>query len=173
MNFEEYITRGYNIDRYYMLEEDCLKFLDCVTLGFYSIQERKNINSLYLADLLLRIGSNVEILFKEYIASMPDKESIIKEKTKEEWNWGHYKQLEFKLQLSKESIIINATLEEIFPFKNTDGAVWESINQKDDNKFWWKSYNQVKHNASFEEANLENIIRALAALFMSLSRNSP
>jgi hypothetical protein len=66
MNQEGYLEQGYHIDRYHALEDDLLRFLDFVTLDFYpSIEERQKIKSLYLGDLLLRIGSNIDIFFRK------------------------------------------------------------------------------------------------------------
>ena len=31
---------------------------------------------------------------------------------------------------------------------------------------WWTSYNNVKHNADLEKANLDNVLQAMAALFL-------
>ncbi len=38
--------------------------------------------------------------------------------------------------------------------------------QKKNDTFWWGSYNLVKHNIKFEEANLDTVLKALAALFV-------
>lgn len=100
---EGYLEQGYQIDRYYALEEDLLRFLGFVTLEFYpSIDERKSIRSLYLGDLLLRIGSNIDILFRKMISREKDNpkfKSIIDSMNRHDWN--NFKKLEPLLELSE------------------------------------------------------------------------
>jgi hypothetical protein len=64
MTTDEYFTKGYHVDRYHALEKDLIRFFEYLPLDFYAnSEERKRIRSTYLADLLLRIGSNIDIFF--------------------------------------------------------------------------------------------------------------
>jgi hypothetical protein len=167
MAIEDYFDKGYHIDRYHALEEDLIKFFEFMPLDFYTtVEERKRIRSTYLADLLLRIGSNIDIFFKKFI--MSDGRCSVLSEQKEEGNltWKDYKKLEEILTLSQANVKIIRTSETIYPFKNNKGKVWNEISQSDDNEFWWKSYNNVKHHGKIEEANLENVIDSLAALLL-------
>lgn len=175
MNSDDYLEKGYHVDRYHALEEDFLRFLDYMSLEFYpSAEKRQGIRSMYLADLLLRIGSNIDIFFSKYIISNPNIQecsTISTEKKPEFWNWGDFKKLEPNLQLSDLNVYIIATGETIYPFRregNKEGTTWENINRKED--FWWNSYNKVKHDGIFDKANLDNVIQALAALFLLICR---
>ena len=67
---DEFFEKGYHIDRYHALEEDLLTFLDYVTIEFYpKPRNQRYIKSIYLADLMLRIGSNIGIFFDKFIES--------------------------------------------------------------------------------------------------------
>lgn len=169
MSNDNYISQGFHIDRYHALEEDFLKFLGFITLEFYSLEELTKIKSTYLADLLLRIGSNVDVIYKKYLMTNSKFEVIVGKKSENELNWDDCKKLESYIHLSEKKVIIFPTLESIYPFKNIDSISWINIVQKDENDFWWKSYNNIKHYGNFEEASLENVLRSLAALFLLIS----
>jgi hypothetical protein len=85
-------------------------------------------------------------------------------KDEETLKWKDCKKLEFILNLSEAYVNMIRTSETIYPFKNNNGLAWNKITRNDDNDFWWKSYNSVKHNGKIEEANLENVVQSLAAL---------
>ena len=163
-----YIEQGYHIDRYHALEDDLLRFLDFVTLDFYpSIEERQKVKSLYLGDLLLRIGSNIDIFFRKIISSNKDDKDIKEifgEKTR--LNWNEFKKLEPLLRLSDSNVEIISTSELLYPFRL--GGKPEAQPWDDDSVTltWWNSYNKIKHEGSFERATLDNAIQALAALFI-------
>jgi hypothetical protein len=79
MSNDDYFRKSYHIDRYHALEEDLLRFLDFIPLELYnSPAEREYIRSTYLADLLLRIGSNIDIFFKKFISSKTEYTELIK-----------------------------------------------------------------------------------------------
>jgi hypothetical protein len=159
---EDYFDRGYQVDRYHALEEDLIRFFNFMPLDFYTTsEERKRIRSTYLADLLLRIGSNIDIFFKKFISS--DSGTELDERN---LKWGNYKRLESNLNLARENVRIIQTSETIYPFKNAEGIAWNEITEKDEHEFWWKSYNNVKHHGKINEANLENVINSLAALLL-------
>ena len=194
----EYFEKGYHIDRYHSLEEDLLSFLDYVTLEFYpKPQNQKYIKSIYLADLMLRIGSNISVFFDKFIESyailgenrleqifFAGEESrkiivelkAIKKKNSSNpkwqgWNWGDYKKLDTILALSDKHVLLIPLNQEIYPFKlngKREGKAWIDI-ETGETRFWWGSYNKIKHNAAFKEANLNNVLHALAALFLLIT----
>jgi len=181
----EYEEKGYCVERYHLLEEDILRFLDFITLVFYTPAERKNIKSMYLADLLLRLGHNSEILLKDHLLSIPNYDTIVKVKPKR-WDMNTYKILEnglpqkkHNLHLAEKFVVLQPTFEHIYPFRSEKCVNWNDIgksnkkenekSQEDENNkdvYWWKNYTLMKHNAKFEEANLDIILKALAALFI-------
>jgi hypothetical protein len=169
MSNDNYIVQGIHIDRYHALEEDFLKFMEFITLDFYSLKELTKIKSTYLADLLLRIGSNVDVIYKKYLIENSEFTDIVGKKSENELNWDDCKKLESYIYLSETKTIIFPTLESICPFRNIEGISWIHIVQRDQTDFWWKSYNNIKHYGNFEEANMENVLRSLAALFLLIS----
>ena len=70
MPSDDYFEVGYHTDRFYELEEDLIKFLRFMPLEIYNTSEkREKVKSPYLADLLIRIGSNIDIFFRKLIIS--------------------------------------------------------------------------------------------------------
>jgi len=193
----EYFKNGYHIDRYYALEEDLLRFLNYITLEFYpKPQNQKYIRSIYLADLMLRIGSNVSIFFDKFIedyvwlgemrvtrsvfsfidSSYDDNITELREERKKlesksrwnGWNWRHYKKLEPILSLSNQYVLLIPLCNQIYPFRcdgKIQGKPWTDITAEDAT-YWWNSYNRIKHNATFNSANLYNVLQALSGLFL-------
>jgi hypothetical protein len=182
-----YFKNGYHIDRYYALEEDLLIFLNYITLEFYpKPQNRSYIKSIYLSDLILRIGSNISTFFDRFIDNYPfsggnilfwtsDYQTVIddlrEKKKKSALYWGDYKKLEPILNLTNEYVILNPLNEKLYPFKDTrtGNRSWIDI-KPGELVFWWNSYNAVKHNARLEDANLNNVLHALAALLLLITR---
>jgi hypothetical protein len=165
---EGYLEQGYHIDRYHALEEDLLRFFDFVTLDFYpSIEERQMIRSLYLGDLLLRIGSNIDIFFRKIILSNQD-EPIFKEMLGEttRLDWNAFKKLEPILELSVANVEIISTSEQLYPFRLGGNAAGEPWDDTSVTLTWWNSYNKIKHEGLFDRATLDNAMQALAALFL-------
>lgn len=163
MSSDEYFEGGYHTDRYYELEEDLIKFLRFMPLEIYNTPEKmEKVKSPYLADLLIRIGSNIDIFFRKLILS--DYTDIDKERKSENRPYlalKDYKKLEPKFsrnrkKLSECKVKIIQTREYLIPFNNWD---IETPN-------WWTSYNHVKHEALIEEANLNIIMHSLAAFFL-------
>ena len=175
---DPYFEAGYHIDRYYELEEDFLKVLKYMPLEIYDDSgKRCGAKSTYLADLLLRIGSNIDVMFRKLILSdhphiYDDKLREINNKLSEEerpqkkkvnLSFEDYRKLDEEIlpksnggKLSDCKVMIIQTREDITPFEN-----WST-----DTPTWWSSYNHIKHEAMFDEANLDNVINALAALFL-------
>jgi hypothetical protein len=173
MPLDDYLEQGIHIDRYCSLESDLLRFLDFISLDFYrSGHERESIKSVFLADLLLRIGSNIDIFFRKYIKSYDIgvcTEIKTSKPNENDWNWADYKKLEQLLTLSDEYVVITSTGEKLYPFKGNE-TTWNMIGPSDN--YWWNSYNNVKHNAEFDKANLDNVLQALGALLLLICRQS-
>lgn len=180
---DPYFEVGYHVDRYYELEEDFLKALKIMPLEIYNTPElREKAISIYFAELLLRIGSNIDIILKKMIISKyktiyDDKLNKINEKrkmgkkdpvTKTELKFEDYMELNekciigFGRKLSDLDVTIIQTNESIRPFKGWD---------KKEISVWWSSYNHIKHQADFDKANLQNVLEALAALFVLICIN--
>ena len=170
---DPYFKIGYHVDRYYELEEDFLTVLKYMPLEIYNNSEaREKATSTYLADLLIRIGSNIDIVFRKMIMekykdSYDNKLKKINTKRIEkgktplpevDLKFDDYKELDVFCQLSGYKVtVIQTGEEELQPFKEwKNGAT----------PIWWSSYNQVKHHATLEKANLDNVIQALAALLL-------
>ena len=131
---------------------------------------------MYLADLLLRVGHNFEILLQDYLLSIPDYRKIAKGAIKD-WNIGTYRLLEnqlpqpgHNLNIAEKFVFLRPTFETIYPLKSEKNVNWNDMGDNDkfkiDDTYWWRSYTTMKHNAKFEEANLDIILKALAALFV-------
>ena len=174
MTQDNYLEQGYHIDRYHALEKDLLEFLEFIPLEFYPCRARQCIRSTYLADLLLRIGSNIDIFFKKTIECNREEESwkgkiaVMRRK-----DWNGYKELEPILKLSDEYVTIISTTEteKLYPFRQEgkcDGLPWS---EKGVSLAWWNSYNKVKHEGRFDRATLDNVIQSLAALFILICRD--
>lgn len=160
---KDYIKEAYIVDDYHSIEEDFIKFIEYIPLFLYPKEEEmKKIISPKLADLLLRIGSKIDISFKSYL-------------NLENGNWGDYKSKEDeKLKLSNNKIWSIHYNKYLTPFKD-----WQYINQKNELEqngvstpidFWWNAYNNVKHHYQIENANLYHVYNSLSALFLLLCK---
>jgi len=161
----DYIEKGYIVDDYYLIEEDFIKFIGYVPLSYNQNEEdRKKIKSPKLADLLLRIGSRIDISFSSYINN-PNKEH----------NWRDYKKLEPKLKLSDYSVFSIHDKKDMKPFEDWQNINGNNILKKSDGlertiDFWWNAYTNVKHNHNIEKANLNHVYYSLAAFFLLLCK---
>ena len=108
---------------------------------YNTTEKRENVKSPYLADLLIRIGSNIDIFFRKLILSYyPEIDDERKSEKRDYLALKDYKKLEQKFvqhsrKLSACKVKIIQTGEYLIPFEN-----W---NAKTPN--WWTSYNRVKH----------------------------
>ncbi len=57
---------GYSLRIYQILENDLVAFLNNIPINYYLKNERKKIFSPKLSELLIRIGSQVDIFFKNW-----------------------------------------------------------------------------------------------------------
>jgi len=183
MTIDPYFEVGYHVDRYYELEEDFLKVMKYMPLEMNNTPDtRERATSTYLADLLIRIGSNIDITFRKMILSnfshiYDEKLSKINEKRKAQGkeplseinlNFEDYRRLNSESiwrvngKLSDCKVTIIQTGEFLTPFED-----WK----EEKTPTWWSSYNHVKHHAEFDKANLNNVIQALAALLLLICIN--
>ncbi len=144
--------------RYFLsIEEDFIKTLRYVDLSNDNYQTY----SIEYTRLLISTCAEIETMLKllcKSTGSNCDKYNISKLKKK---LYEH----EFCLMHEAEVNLSNYEIDEIIPF-----ASWE----KDDSKGkpvapeWWRAYNNIKHDRDdkFKEANLENVIYAIAGLFI-------
>ena len=154
---------GYTLRIYRILENDLVNFLNNISIEYYLGEERKKIYSPKLAELLIRIGSQVDIFFRNWDIVH---ETYKKNNPKKQLNLGklyieNYKDIERdgEIILSDKKIEILFTEEIIKPFE-----FWTDKRYP----IWWKAYNNVKHQGFTcrKEGNLYNVIESLAALFL-------
>lgn len=177
MTDDPYFKVGYHVDRYYELEEDFLKVLKHMPLEIYNTSEaREKATSTNLADLLLRIGSNIDIVCRKMIMSKYNDiyvnklKKINDRRIREEKSqlidvdlkFNDYIEMDAVSKLSDYKVIVIQTGEFLNPFKE-----WKNGGAP----IWWSGYNQVKHHATLDKANLDNVIQALAALFLLICMN--
>ena len=138
--------------RYFLaLEEELLGLARYVELS----EDNFSTYSIELASLLLNAGSEVDVVAKQ-ICKKIKKDSKAK-------NIGHYANQigaalpvvgKFKLTLPRYGLALQ-------PWVN-----WSANPRK--SPFWWKSYNNVKHqrHTHYGEANLSNALNALGGLYV-------
>lgn len=117
----------------------------------YFDKDNYNVYSYAYISLLLVIGSEIDVLFKEICGYPGDKNK----------NMGHYKQdiLSKISDLESQEVEITYFGLNILPFQDL---------KSEHGMTWWKNYNFVKHDrqTSIKLANLETVLYALAALFL-------
>ena len=143
---------GYSLRMFQMLENELINYFNYIPLEYYSSDERKKIYSPKLNELLIRIGSQVDIFFRNWDLVQSKNRGVLLRKLR----YGNYQRIDIKID-DKEIKII-ATDETFKPFNN-----WKSCAPD-----WWKAYNEVKHNGYYkkEDGNLFNVIESLSALFL-------
>jgi len=57
---------GYSLNSYQILEDDLIDFLKNISIDYYQGDERKKIFSPKLGELLIRIGSQIDIFFRNW-----------------------------------------------------------------------------------------------------------
>lgn len=155
---------GYSVRLYQILENDFVDFLNYIPIDYYLGEKKRQIFSPKLAELLIRIGSQVDIFFRNwdivhtiYINKYNQKKFKL-----DDLNMGFFKDIEREkiIILSSKKIKIISTDEMITPFEFFPG----------DSRYplFWNAYNHIKHNGftNKKEGNLFNVIESLAALFL-------
>ncbi|MCX9082191.1 MAG: hypothetical protein OIN83_08325 [Candidatus Methanoperedens sp.] len=155
---------GYSIRLYQILENDVVDFLNYIPIDYYLGEKKKQIFSPKIAELLVRIGSQVDIFFRywDIVHEVYIKKYNPKKFKLNDLDMGYFKDIERenKIILSNKEIKIISTDEIIIPFEFFSG----------DRRYplFWNAYNHVKHNGftNKKEGNLFNVIESLAALFL-------
>ena len=145
---------GYTLKIYRILEDDLVDFFKNISIDYYLGKDREKIFSPKLSELLVRIGSQVDIFFRNW--DIVQKKNF--GKTKDSLNISNYKEIEPEIHISDEKVKILETDEVIQPFED-----WQNKTQR-----WWIAYNNVKHDGfdNKKDGNLLNVIESLAALFI-------
>lgn len=134
------------------LEEDVEKVARYIEFS----DENLNTYSIELARILLSASSEIDVLLKQ-ICSYIDKKNKAK-------NIDHYKKIITNnlVEFIDEIVFIHRYGFQFQPWED-----WkEDVNPK-----WWTSHTNVKHhrNDHFQEANLENVLKAVGALLVCVT----
>lgn len=154
---------GYTLRIYQILENDLVTFLNNISIEYYVGEKRKEIYSPKLAELLIRIGSQVDIFFRNWdiVHETFKKNNPLKQLNLKTLNIENYRDIERDgiIILSHKKIEILLTNEIIKPFE-----FWTDKRYP----LWWNAYNNVKHQGYMyrKEGNLCNVIESLSALFL-------
>ncbi len=145
---------GYSLRMFQILENELVNFFNYIPIDYYSGDKRKDIFSPRLSELLIRIGSQIDIFFRNWDRVQSKNRGV----PLAELKFGNYKAIDMILDDEDNNIKIIATDETLKPFNN-----WKR-NDPD----WWIAYNHVKHNGyeNKTEGNLLNVIESLSALFL-------
>ncbi|MBO5477777.1 MAG: hypothetical protein J6A15_08510 [Clostridia bacterium] len=152
MTKEEFLLKVWN---YYIILEN--RFINT----FQYVEPNSSNNNTYSKEynnLLLSIGSEIDIVAKELC-------KVIESKTSKEVE--KYKITDYKRIISSYNNFVQErcnniiTIETITPWDD-----WNSI----DSPFWWKNYNHLKHDrlqdSYFKLGNYNNVKYALSALYI-------
>lgn len=145
------VSKSYIHWNYFLaLEKD----LETIARYIEFIEHNFKTYSIELAHLLLAASSEIDVVMKELSSIVsPDEKAN---------NIDDYRQIikTKKPELINEVVYISRYGLEFSPWTN-----WN----RDQNPYWWKSYNNVKHerNLYYNEANLENVLKSLGALLIT------
>lgn len=149
-----FFRSGHSLKLFQILENDLVEYLKYISIDYYKGDERQKIFSPKLSELLIRIGSQIDIFFRNWDIVHSQNPSVNIKKLK----FGNYKAINKFINLNDDLLIISETGEILYPFKD-----WIK-----EDPCWWTAYNKVKHNGfDYKECgNLFNVIESLSALFM-------
>jgi hypothetical protein len=154
---------GYSVNIYKIHERDVVDFLDYIPIDYYLGSKRKEIFSPKLAELLIRIGSQIDTFFRNWdvvheVYNQNHKNPL---KSVYDLRFPNFKDIEIyeKVILGDKEIKIIATDEIIEPFVNWTNRCYPR---------WWDAYTKVKHNGFLynKDGSLLNVIDSLSALFL-------
>ena len=145
---------NYFYRRYHQIESDFLEMMDFIHISDKYSDPCYKIGSSKLMDFCLKIGTEIETLFREMLNdkkfdSYPD---IAKNRNNQNIN-VYKKIIEPKYELRKYSLFVKPIRDEIFPFINFDSQTPE----------WFKIYSKSKHN-KLELLNKWNMLYSLYSL---------
>ena len=124
------------------------KFMNVSSFVYFD-KANFNVYSYEFVSLLQNIGAEIDVLFKQICGYPGDRNK----------NMNNYKGdiLSSYPGIKEEKVNVSYFDIQLQPFEELEKAMK-----------WWKSYNMIKHDrlANISEANLENVLSALAALFL-------
>ena len=145
--------------RYKQIEEDFLKIVDFIEMQDDFAHPCYSVGSSKLMDFCLKIGTEVETLFREILMSKRfDTVEKIFEKRRSQ-NIGIYgKIIEPKYKLTEYKLLVNQTRKEIQPFED----FWNN------SLAWFPVYSKYKHNKIelIKRWNLKHSLFSLACLLI-------
>ena len=146
--------------RYEQIEKDFLDLTDFIETQSDFNSPCYKFGSSKLMDFCLKVGTEIETLFKIILESNKFDLYIDIKKKRKNQNISIYLEIfEPKYQLSKRKILVNSIKKDIYPFeKLTDTPTPK----------WFKCYSKNKHDkiALIKEWNLEYSLLALGALLL-------
>lgn len=163
------LGNGETYDQYQIIEQDFIDFIKVVPINDSA---HFKVHSPILRDIIIRCCVQIELFFKEwskYSCSENTDSALYREyneidnKTKlpkGERNWTIGSYYFFINEFTEyKKVFVRPINKSISPFET-----WESEKKP---PIWWKAYNSIKHNGitSKKDANLENALYSLAALF--------
>ncbi|HZY24261.1 MAG TPA: hypothetical protein VFE71_00425 [Bacteroidales bacterium] len=164
-NLEDMYESGYSLRMFEILEDNLVNFLKYIPAEYCNFDQRKKIYSPVLNDLLIRIGCQIDLFFRNWEIIQKLNSNIEFEDLK----ISNYIKIDTDKEMTKKQkyalgdkqIILSPTEEVKIPFKK-----WSKWKPESNN--WWNAYNNVKHHGYeyIEEGNLYNVIESLAALFL-------
>ena len=124
------------------------KFMNVSSFVYFD-KDNFNVYSYEFVSLLQNIGAEIDVLFKQICGYPGDRSK----------NMSNYKSdiLSSYPRIKEEKVNVSYFDIQLQPFEELEKAMK-----------WWKSYNMIKHDrlSNISEANLENVLYALAALFL-------
>ena len=131
---------GYSLKLYQILENDLIDFLNYIPIDYYYGIKRKEIFSPKLSEFLIRVGSQVDIFFRNWdlVHDVYKSKKRVRTVALKKLDIRNYKDIEKegKIKLSDKTVKILSTDEIIKPFE-----YWGDQRYP----LWWKAYNNVKH----------------------------
>lgn len=145
--------------RYEQIEGDFLEIIDFIELQNDFSHPSYSVGSSKLMDFCLKIGTEVETLFREILES--ERFNSVNDITKKRKNQNidiYRKVIEPKYQLSEYKIFVSLIDKEIQPFENF----------LLDNPDWFRIYSRYKHNKIklIEKWNLKHSLFSLGCLLL-------
>jgi hypothetical protein len=168
------LGKGDTYDQYEIIEQDFIDFIKVIPINEES---HLKVHSPVLRDIIIRSCVQIEMFFKEWakkVCSENPELPIFQEYNRIDrrtglankgkyWKFKDYSIFRNEFQ-NHHKVYVRPLDREILPFES-----WTA--QAPPN--WWAAYNSIKHDGIFskKQANLENALFALAALFLMHCKN--
>lgn len=145
---------NYFYRRYHQIESDFLEIMDFIHISDKYSDPCYKIGSSKLMDFCLKVGTEIETLFREILNDKKFDFYPAIAKKRNNQNIDVYKKIiEPMYELRKYSLFVKPIRDEIFPFINFDSQTPE----------WFKIYSKYKHN-KLELINKWNMFHSLYSL---------